>query len=291
VVLQHADYIENDWGTGKSVGNFAPSMVVDATFKTWWGKFERLGATPGAAVALMRMNSQIDISAVLPTNGIPSLVIHRERDVLIDVEGGRFLAEKIPGAHYVELPGSDHLPYIGDNSDSINAAIREFLSSLNVEVGSPQVLTTLLVALAVDDTDAAPETAATGGRATVPDLVARYRGRLLQDDGCGFTASFDGPTRAIQCATAVVTGSARNDRGIRIGVHTGEVDLVDKGLSGRTNEIARSIARYASPGEVLISRTVRDLVAGSGLIIEECSVDPGHDHSVLPLYRISRHDR
>ena len=124
------DYIENDWGSGKSVPKFAPSMADDPEFRTWWGKFERLGATPGTAIALMRMNSQIDVSHCLAEIQAPTLVIHRTEDVLIDVEGGRYLADHIPNSRYLELPGKDHLMWVGANSDQIFDAIESFINRL-----------------------------------------------------------------------------------------------------------------------------------------------------------------
>jgi pimeloyl-ACP methyl ester carboxylesterase len=121
-------YVDQSWGTGGSVAFFAPSRANDPAFQRWWGKNERLGASPTAACDYMRMNSQIDISDIVSTIQVPTLVVHRTDDKVINVEGGRFLAEHIPGARYVELPGIDHLPFVGDNADEISAAFEEFLT-------------------------------------------------------------------------------------------------------------------------------------------------------------------
>lgn len=130
------EYIDNDWGSGESLPMFAPTMQGDAAFKQWWGKFERLGGSPGAVKALMRMNSQIDITDILPAVKVPTLVIHRTDDVTVDCKGGRLLAERIPNAKFVELPGFDHLPMVGENSDQIVDEIAKFITGEYLVAGS-----------------------------------------------------------------------------------------------------------------------------------------------------------
>ena len=144
-LAQFLDYIEQAWGTGGSLPFFAPTRGNDPAFQHWWGRFERLGASPAAATALMRMNSQIDISELVPTIRVPTLVIHRTDDVTINVNGGRFLAEHIPGARYLELPGKDHIPFVGDNAGEIADAIQEFLTGSQAPVEIDRVLATVLI--------------------------------------------------------------------------------------------------------------------------------------------------
>ena len=141
---QFLDYVEHAWGTGGSLPFFAPSRANDPIFQRWWGRFERLGASPAAAKSLVLMNMQIDISDILSTIRVPTLVIHRTEDVLIKVEGGRYLAQNIPGARYMELPGKDHLPFVGDNADEISDAIEEFLTGSRPPVAVDRVLATVL---------------------------------------------------------------------------------------------------------------------------------------------------
>ena len=260
------DYIESDWGSGKSLPQFAPSMTNDAAFLKWWGKFERLGATPGAATALMKMNSAIDISDVLPSIHVPALVIHRSNDVLIDVEGGRHLAARIPGAQYVELPGKDHLPWVGENSDEIIDVVERFLGRPERRNVASRVLATI-VSIQLDATAAAGF-----ADAQSPPLVQelnRFRATRVVSRPLVVTATFDGPARALECA--VSASRVLRQRGIehRIGVHTGEIDLEGSVLEGTALEIASDVARQASRNEVLVSRTVHDLVAGSGIALED----------------------
>ncbi|MEJ2345710.1 MAG: alpha/beta fold hydrolase [Gammaproteobacteria bacterium] len=265
------DYIENDWGSGKSLPRFAPTMGDDSAFRVWWGKFERLGATPGAAVALMRMNSEIDLSDILPTIQVPTLVIHRADDVLIDVEGGRILADRIPGARYVELAGTDHLPWAGGNALEITDVARNFL------VGTPpfdpgdRVLATVL---AIQVKTAGPGDRDHRPRGTERERICacvnRFRGGELIPNDRGYLATFDGPARALRCARAIVEALGAP----RIGVHTGEVQLAPGAVHGLAVRMASDIAARAQPGQVLVSRTVTDLVAGSGIAF----IDAGAHH-------------
>jgi pimeloyl-ACP methyl ester carboxylesterase len=148
-------YIDQAWGTGGSLPLFAPSIANDPGGQQWWARFERLGASPAAASALMRMNSQIDISGILPTIRVPTLVIHRTKDVTINVEGGRYLAEHIPGARYIELPGKDHIPFVGENAAEIADAIEEFLTGSRAPVTIDRVLATVLFTDIVGSTEKA----------------------------------------------------------------------------------------------------------------------------------------
>ncbi len=269
-------YIDRDWGSGKSLGMFAPSRQSDPAFQNWWGRFERLGASPAAAIALMRMNSQIDITDIVPTIRVPTLVIHRTNDVTINVEGGRFLAEHIPGARYVEVPGTDHIPFVGDNAAEIADLIEEFLTGSKAAVSADRVLATVLFTDIVGST----ELAARVGDRRWRDLLqlhhqavrrelARFRGREIDTAGDGFFATFDGPARAVRCAQAI--GSALQPLGlqVRAGLHTGECEIMGDKITGIAVNISARVAALAGAGEVLVSSTVKDLVSGSGLNFAE----------------------
>jgi class 3 adenylate cyclase len=266
------DYIDRDWGTGKSLPMFAPSRQGDAVFQRWWGRFERLGASPAAAITLTQMNSQIDITDILPSIHLPTLVIHRTGDVTVDVEGGRFLARYIPNARYVELPGIDHLPFIGENSAQIVDLIEEFLTGSRPRDETDRVLATVLFTDIVGSTKQAENL----GDRRWRDLLAAHdtavrkevklsRGTEIKSLGDGFLVTFDGPARAIRCAFAI--GHAVRALGIeiRMGLHTGEIEMRDDDVSGIAVHIASRIASLAGPNQILVSRTVKDLVAGSGI--------------------------
>jgi pimeloyl-ACP methyl ester carboxylesterase len=261
------DYIESDWGSGRSLPQFAPTAAVDPEFVRWWGKFERLGATPGAAISLMRMNSQIDISDVLPTVRVPTLVIHRSEDVLIDVEAGRQLAEHIPKAQYVELAGPDHLPFAGENSDEIIAAIERFLRPPTQRRKSARVLATIpLIRIEADRPFAGIEESA------VREEIRRFRATRISSQHEGIAATFDGPARALECARSVSSLLRSNAVDHRIGVHAGEISLERETLDGVAVNIAADVANRAGINEVLVSRTVNDLVAGSGVALQDCGM-------------------
>jgi hypothetical protein len=259
------DYIETGWGSGASLPNFAPSMGGDPEFTRWWGRFERLGATPGAAIALMRMNSRIDLTHVLPSISVPTLVIHRADDVTIDIEGGLTLAEKIPDTRFVELSGQDHIPWVGDNALEIPRAVREFLAEKPAGDPVDRVLATIVV---ITLGEASPSVAAKteiGRRLGSP--IARYRGSGLVHSGDRFIVTFDGPARALHCAKAIVSSLRGTFDSLRLGVHTGEVEIGQDSVEGLAVQTAGSIADAANPHEVLVSRSVNDLVAGSGVFL------------------------
>ena len=204
-------YMDEGWGSGQSLPAFAPSKANDLTIQQWWGKFERLGASPSAAIALMRMNCEIDISGILHSINVPTLVIHRTDDTLVSVEGGRELAAGIPGARLVEFPGTDHLAFLdADASDRMLAEMEEFLTGVRSAPVIDRVLATVVFEDIVDSTRRA---GAKGDRAwsdlleahdkAVRRELSRFRGREVKSLGDGFLATFDGPARAIYCANAV----------------------------------------------------------------------------------------
>jgi pimeloyl-ACP methyl ester carboxylesterase/class 3 adenylate cyclase len=270
------EYIDHDWGTGATLPRFAPSRQGDAAFQQYWGRFERLGASPAAAIALMRMNSQIDVTDILPSIGVPTLVIHRTGDRVVNVEGGRLLAKRIPGAQYVELPGVDHLPSVGDSADEIIDLIQQFLTGSRSVTPPDRVLATVLF---TDIVGATEKAAALGDRrwrdlllehhCVVRAQLDRFRGRELDTAGDGFLAAFDGPARAVRCASALVYELRPLGLQIRVGVHTGECELIGDKLGGIAVHIGARVAALARAGEVLVSGTVKDLVAGSGIEFQD----------------------
>jgi class 3 adenylate cyclase len=271
-------YVEQAWGTGGSVQRFAPSRANDAAFQRWWGRNERLGASPAAVTALMRMNSQIDISAILPAVRVPALVIHRTGDRAVNVEGGRDVAAHIPGARLVEFPGEDHIYFVGENTGDIADAIEEFLTGSRARVAADRVLATVLFTDIVGSTERA---AALGDQrwrdlldnhhATIRRNLARFRGHEVKTTGDGFLATFDGPARGVRCACAIAEEIRPLGIEVRAGLHTGECEMIGDDVGGIAVHIGARVAALAAAGEVLVSSTVKDLVAGSGL----CFIDRG----------------
>lgn len=265
-------YVEKAWGTGASIQRFAPSRANDAVFQRWWGRNERLGASPAAVTALMHMNSQIDIREILPTVRTPTLVIHRSDDHAVDVEGGRDLAARIPGARFAELPGNDHFFYVGDNAGEICDLIEEFLTGAR----SPDPVDRVLATVMFTDIVKSTETAATLGDLRWRDLltahnavirhnIERFRGREIKTTGDGFLATFDGPARGVRCACAIAQEVKQLGIEIRAGLHTGECELMDDDVGGIAVHVGARIMAHAGASEVIVSSTVKDLVAGSGL--------------------------
>jgi pimeloyl-ACP methyl ester carboxylesterase len=268
-------YMDESWGTGASLPVFAPSKANDAALRQWWGKFERLGASPSAAIALMRMNREIDLSGILDSIKVPTLVIHLTGDKAISVKGGRELAAGIPGARLVELPGTDHLMFL-DAGDRILAETEEFLTGARSVPVIDRVLATVVFTDIVESTRRA---GAKGDRAwrdlleahdkTVRRELSRFRGKEVKSLGDGFLATFDGPARAIHCASAIRDALHGLDVPVRIGVHTGEVELGENDVRGIAVHIAARVAQLGGADDVLVSRTVKDLVAGSGIKFED----------------------
>ncbi|TDI89880.1 MAG: adenylate/guanylate cyclase domain-containing protein [Candidatus Dadabacteria bacterium] len=269
-------YIDKSWGSGEGWLKFAPTKEGDLAFQQWWGKFERLGASPGAVTTLMRMNSQIDITEILPSVNVPTLVIHRKDDLLVRVEAGRLLAERIPGAKYVELSGADHLPFVGENSDRILDEMEHFLTG---ETSTPSVERVLATVVFTDIVGSTARAEALGDQAwgdlldlhdkAVRKELERFRGNEVKWTGDGFLAAFDGPARAIQCALAIVSTVRALGIEVRAGIHTGEVDFVKNDIRGIAVHIASRVADLANAGDVVVSRTVKDLVAGSGIAFQD----------------------
>ncbi len=266
-------YVDEAWGTGRSLPMWAPSRKKDPALQQWWGRFERLGASPAATMALVRMIEQIDVSDILTSVHVPTLIIHCTDDTLIGIDHARFLAQHIPGARLVELPGRDHLFFL---HDGITDAIEEFLTGSVSAPESDRILATVLFTDIVDSTARAEQIGderwhdvLKAHYATVRRELARYRGSEVKLLGDGFLATFDGPARAVRCACAIADAVRPFDIQVRSGLHTGEIETAENDVHGIAVHIAARVAALAGPGEVLVSRTVRDLVAGSGLRFEE----------------------
>jgi class 3 adenylate cyclase/pimeloyl-ACP methyl ester carboxylesterase len=254
---------------------YAPSAYHDEATRRWWGRYLRLSASPGSAVALERLYSETDVRPVLPTIRVPSLVLHRRHDPAEPVEGARFIAQQIPGAKYVELEGVDSPPWAGD-SESIVDEIQEFLTGIRSVPKSDRVLSTVLFTDIVGSTERAGALGDSKWREllTAHDdrtrtEIDRHRGTFVKSTGDGILATFDGPARGVRCAQAI--GSSVGELGIEIraGLHTGEVELIGDDVGGIGVHIGARVAAAARPGEVLVSSTVKDLVAGSGLAFED----------------------
>jgi len=255
------DEIVAEWGGPVGIDIRAPSKAADPAFREWWASYLRMGSSPGAAVALTRMNAEIDIRDVLPSIRVPTLVLHRRGDRCMKVEEGRYLASRIPGATFVELSGDDHLPFVGDQ-DEILVQIERFLSHAHVRTGPERVLATVLTVTS----DAGPADAEHLRRVFARE-VAWYRGRSLAAGAEPLVAMFDGPGRAVQCGCSVAAVAQRSRIAVRAGVHIGECETSEP--HGPIVEISKDIAAAAKPGEVIVSRMVVDLVPGSGLVFAD----------------------
>lgn len=271
-------YIDLAWGSGRSLPIWAPSRQNDPALKQWWGRFERLGASPAAAMAVVRMAAQIDISDILSSIHVPTLVMHGKGDTLINVEYGRFLARNIPGARFLELPGADHIFFV---HEQVGDAIEEFLTGSISTAESRRVLATVLFTDIVDSTARAEQLGdqrwhnlLDAYRTTVRRELSRYRGSEVKSLGDGFLVTFDGPARAVRCACAIAEAVRPLDIQVRNGLHTGEIEIADNDVQGIAVHVASRVSALAGPGEVLVSRTVRDLVAGSGLRFDERGKSP-----------------
>ena len=268
-------FIEQNWGGTMDISDLAPSVAGDEAFKQRMLGLMRRSASPGAAAALLRMNSQIDIRGVLPAISVPTLVLHRTDDRDSNIEEGRWLAAQIPGARFVELPGQDHLPWVGD-ADAVLDEVEEFLTGIRRGPSPERVLTTVLFTDVVGSTERAAELGDRAWRELLDEHnqmvrreLDRFRGREVDTAGDGFLATFDGPARAVQCAVAVVQAVGRLWLELRAGVNTGEVELSGEQVRGIAVHTGARIAAAAGAGEVLASETVKALVAGSGIEFED----------------------
>ena len=269
------DEIQSEWGGPVGLEARAPSVAHDPQFRDWWATYLRMGASPGAALALTRMNAAIDVRGVLPAIRVPALIIHRTGDTCLKVEEGRYVAQNIPGAQFIELPGVDHLPFVGDQ-DEILYQVEEFLTGVRHAPEPDRMLATVLFARTIGPASgvAAPSEARwleslDRYHAQIRKEVERFRGRDIEMSSDGFLATFDGPARAIRTACAIREAAIRLGIDTKAGLHTGECDITDHRVTGMAVNIGEQVVEQAEPGEVLVSRTVKDLVAGSGIAFED----------------------
>lgn len=265
------DLIGKAWGTGITLDLFGPSLAQDERERQYWARFERLAVSPGAARVLLQMVADTDVRHVLPTIRVPTLIVHRSGDRATPVEGARHIAAHIPGAKYVELPGEDHFAWMGD-LDAVLGPVEEFLTGACQAPEPDRVLATVLFTDIVGSTARAAELGdqrwrdlLTSHNAVVRAELARFHGREVNTAGDGFLATFDGPARAIRCACAVRDAVRSLGIEIRAGLHTGECELMGDDVGGIAVHTGARVAASAAPGEVLVSSTVKDLVAGSRL--------------------------
>ncbi len=270
------DTVRRDWGKAVGIEERAPSMAHDEEFRNWWATYLRMGASPGAAVALTKMNAEIDVRDILPTIRVPTLVIHRSGDMCLKVEEGRFVASQIPACKYLELDGIDHLPFVGDQEEILEE-IEEFLTGMRHSDEYDRVLATVLSVKIIDPDAHALEISnwqqlIERSSAYVRRQIELFKGREVSYNETGLLATFDGPARAIRCAMAITESANRLGLRVKTGVHTGECDVIGETYGGVAVKLAEHIADEAELGEVLVSRTVKDLVAGSGLSFVEHSL-------------------
>ena len=265
---------------GGSIAGFVPSKKGDTEFQRWWSRLERLGGSPSAVINLMRMNSEINIENILPSVLVPTLVLHRTQDPAVSIQAGRFLAAHIPNAKFVELDGPDHVYWLGENAFHIADIILDFIANPGTTehrtAEAQRMLATVLFTDIVDSTSRANELGDIEWRkllqahdATVRREIARFRGNEIKSTGDGFLILFDGPARAIRCAQAITEGMIPLGIKVRAGLHTGEVERTQRDVVGIAVHIAARIMDAAQPNEVMISRTVKDLVAGSGISFDD----------------------
>jgi pimeloyl-ACP methyl ester carboxylesterase/DNA-binding CsgD family transcriptional regulator len=267
--------IESSWGTGASAPLFAPDQSKDGRFPAWWGRFERLSASPSAAVALAQMNAGIDVRSLLASVRVPTLIIHRRDDARIKFAGGRYLADKISGAKFVELSGRDHPIWTGE-IDAVVDEIEGFLTGTRPAPVPDRVLATIIVARIVSPAKMA---ARFGDRAwherldllrdAAGEAIARFGGESGPLGAEAIIARFDGPARAVRCAVAL--SDAADALGVKLstGVHAGEIEIRSDSIEGLAVHITEQISAHAASGEVLVSGVVSDLVAGAGLHFSE----------------------
>jgi class 3 adenylate cyclase len=265
------------WGSGAMIRAINPSQATNKEAVSQIAKFERLSASPGTLRAFMALNKMIDVTSILPTVRVPTLVLHRRTDALVSIERGRELAAQIPNAKYIEYPDGDHVPWTGD-VEAVVGDIREFVTgdrespSADVE----RVLATVLFTDIVDSTRVADEVGDQRWRRLLDShddiarqLIAKHRGNLVKSTGDGVLATFDGPGRAVRCALSLGPAAQQLGLSLRAGLHTGEIEMRGSDIGGIAVHVAARVMSNCEPGEVLVSRVVTDLVAGAGLKFSE----------------------
>ncbi len=261
--------------TGADIDIWAPSLDEDPAAREWLGRYRRAAMSPDGIEAVIRMFLDIDVRHVLQTLHVPTLVLHRHGDRVVNWRASEWMADQIPGARRVELPGRDHFPWAGD-ADAIVEEVRAFLTGTRVADEPDRVLATVMFTDVVSSTERA---AALGDRrwtelldahdAVVRRELTAFRGREIKTMGDGFLATFDGPARAIRCAGAIRAAASDLDIDVRVGLHTGEIELRGDDIGGLAVHIGQRLSAAAQPAEIIVSSTVKDLVAGSGIEFED----------------------
>ena len=271
----HMDEYVKRWGEGLVVAGVAPSELSDPSFMEWAGRLERLAASPSTIARMMDLIGEFDVRDILPSIRVPTLVLHRRDDSFIKIEHSRYIARQIPGARYVELEGSDNMFSLGD-SEALLGEIEEHFTGARHEHEPDRMLATVMFTDICDSTQRAAQMGDRGWRfllerhdALFRQALDRHRGREVKRTGDGFLATFDGPARAIRCAASVAEAMGSLGIEVRAGLHTGELEVMDGDLGGLAVHIAARVMDQASPSEVLVSGTVKDLVVGSGIDFEE----------------------
>jgi pimeloyl-ACP methyl ester carboxylesterase len=271
------DRLAQGWGDGSRILALAPSAADNPRLRRWFARLERAAASPATAAQLVMMNGQVDVRAVLSQVQAPTLVLHRSRDTFVDVRHSRYLAEHIPGARLVELPGSEAIAFGGPDEEALVEEVEEFLTGARSPAAPERVLATVMFGDIVDSTQRASELGDRRWRELLGSFgeayereLRRFRGRTVKALGDGVLATFDGPARAIMCADAVRSMAVREfGLELRAGMHTGEVEVIGNDIGGIAVHIAARILGFAGPGEMLVSGTVKDLVVGSGIKFED----------------------
>jgi class 3 adenylate cyclase len=276
-----AELVGPMWGQGATIEIFSPSMADDPRAREFQARFERQAASPMRVRQLFEMFLDTDVRGALPLIQAPTLVLHRRQDRAVNYRAARWLAEQIEGSRYAELEGEDHFPWVGDSNSALEA-IEEFLTGVRPGPAPERVLATVLFTDIVDSTRLAGEMGDRRWRdlleehqKLVRDRLRRFEGREIKTTGDGFLAVFDGPTRAAECARAIADDMPSLGIDVRAGLHTGEVELMGDDVGGIAVHVAARIAALAGGSEVLASRTVRDLAAGSAIVF-----DPAGRHAL-----------
>lgn len=288
------DWIENDWGRVEDLSARAPSVADDERFQQWRSRCLRMSASPSAAMEIQRSAFEIDIRHILPSIRVPTLIVHSEFDAFVEFGHGSYLADNIPGAKMVALKCKDHLPWL-DGAEATVESVQTFLTGNRPKADIDRVLATIMFTDIVDSTKRA---VSLGDRqwgdlrdahhSAVRAELAAFQGKEIDTNGDGFVAAFDGPARAVRCAAAVNDAVEKLGLTVRIGLHTGECEVKGDGISGLALNIAARVSALASGGDIVVSRTIKDLVVGSGIAFEDFGV---HALKGVPeewhLYRVS----
>jgi class 3 adenylate cyclase len=263
---------EGDIGRGVMIDLFAPSVAHDERIRRTWARYERSAATPGSTKAIVRLIYESDVRDVLPAIRVPTLVIHRREAIGFAVEHGRYLAQHIPDARYVELPGQDNLIWAGD-LEAMIAEIQAFVTGIRPAPEPRRVLATVLFTDIVGSTERAAQLGDDRWQGLLADhnrvvrrQLDRYGGNEVKVVGDGFLATFDGPARAVRCAIGIRDEVRELGLEIRAGVHVGEIEVLSDDIAGLAVHLAARVSALAGQGEVLVSSTVKDLVVGSGIV-------------------------